>query len=67
MSDLPHLSVYMHPNPWWTLEWFLTGAPRSTPYVKVGEGITYRCREGQIRGKAQKKALKKARQQRRGV
>ncbi len=57
---LPHASAVMVANPWWTLEWFLTGFPRSTPYVKVGPGMTYRCREGQLRGKAAKKAFKRA-------
>lgn len=50
----------MVPDPWWGLEMFLTGAPRSAPFVKFGPGMTYVCRQGQIRGKAAKKSRKKA-------
>lgn len=67
MSDLPHKSAVMVVNPWWCLEWFLTGQPQSTPYVKFGKGITYVCREGQVRGKAAKKAAKRALQRKRGL
>lgn len=53
------VSATMVPNIFWVIEWFCGGAPRSPRYVREGKGMTYRCREGQLRGKAAKKAFRR--------
>lgn len=54
-----HVSAIMVPNPWWSLEWFLSGVPKSPKYTRLGKGQTYTCRDGQLRGKAAKKTYKR--------
>ena len=58
-----HVSVEMMPNPLRAMEIAETGASRLLPYIRDPERShgTYRCRDGQVRGKAAKKAAKRLR------